>query len=391
MKFTRKLNSTIFFVIILISFFTLNSCFTGMFTEETPNGTDISGLPEKYFICDSLDVTPVVFTLTWKPKENDSVLIELSGGICSMVEMESGWLKDEVIQMNVDAKQAAGFSAVMMFGLSSSQEYRFHCNFSLEGKHLLDHDGIVYKKEGEAIAKRLVRVYLPIHKIHKFRSLCDKIKLCWDHPIADMFISPEYVDSLETEKAYDITNYFTLSLESCNANVSFFDKSLNTKVGNQVTARANDFRKYQVVLNEPYNLEIDDTIFVLVETDDFISKHKMVVAGTCAINDTIKNIIVKFDKNSINDGDTLSAYIYHTDKNGNCVRFADTTRFEAGIMIGCNFADILGPNGQLKKYFNNIRQPIKIVAMDPIPKGETNLRLRVGLIPDWENPYNPDN
>lgn len=391
MKFSAKLNSIIFFLIVLSSFFTMNSCFIGIFNDQEPDVTDISFLPEKYFICDSLDRTPVVFTLTWEPKENDSVFIELSGGICSMVEMKSGWLKDKVIQINVDAKQAAGFSAIMLFGLSSSQEYKIHCNFSLEGKYLLDQDCTVHKREGEAIAKRLVRVYLPIHKIHKFRSLGEKIKLCWDHPKSDIFIAPEYVDSLETEKAYDITDYFTLSLESCNANVSFYDKSLNKKVGNQVKARANDFRKYQVILNEPYNSEMDDTIFVLVETDDFISKHKMVVAGTCAINDTVKDVIVKFDQHRINDGDTLSAYIYHTDKNGNCVRFADTTRFEAGIMIGCNFADILGPNGQLKKYFYDIRQPIRVVAMDPIPDGETNLRIRVGLIPDWENPYNPDN
>lgn len=391
MKFSTKLNSIIFFIIALSSFFTLNSCFTGIFTEETPSETDISNMPEKYFICDSLNVTPVVFTLTWEPKENDSVFIELSGGICSMVEMKSGWLKGKVIQINVDAKQASGFSTVMLFSLSSSQEYKFHCNFSLEGKYLLDQDCRVRKKEGEAITKRLVRVYMPIHKIHKFKSLCEKIKLCWENPKADIFIAPVYVDSLETEKAYDIADYFTLSLESCNANVSFYDKSLNKKVGNQVTARVNDFRKYQVVLNEPYNSETEDTIFVLVGTDDFVSKHKMVVTGNCTINDTVKDIIVKFDQNSINDGDTLSAHIYYSDKNGNHVRFPDTSRFEVGIMIGCNFADILGPNGQLKKYFYDIRQPIKVVAMDPIPEGETNLRIRVGIIPDWENPYSPDN
>ena len=365
--------------IITISIFVIfYSCSTQIIKEN-----DICNLPENYFICDSVESTPVHYELIWEPKEGDSVFIEIKSGICTDVEYNSGWLKDSVIQINFDSKREAKLFYAHHFSLTSYNDYTIHYNVSINGYELIDRESKVRKDVGSNISKYVDYSYMPVARTGKFLVHGGLKKLCWDKPVKDIAFHPESIDSLKENNPYGIRDYFTISVESSYPEVTLFDKYLKRNEGNSVQARMNDFHKYQLKLLAPYESELDDSVFVHFSIDEFVSSYKMVVTKNCPTKKPIvREVFIEYDKTSIYPGDTLKAYVSYRDEKGNKVFFDKSTLFEAGIIKGCDFAFILDPDGQKKSYFYGLKQPIKVAVDDSMPDGSENFILRVGHIPD---------
>lgn len=345
------------------------------------SNNDITRLPEKYFVCDSSASIPIQFKLTWQPKENDSISIQASGGPCSAVNYKTGWLKDSIIKINQDAKSITTFNYFLSFGLSS-EEYLIHYALSIDSINLIDEDRIIRKESRKELTKYMILAYLPLYKFNSFKIYRGIKKICWDFPKESIEFSPDYADSLVFEKSYDIRDYFTISVESSKSKVSLFDKYLNRNVGNAVKVRMNEFRKYMLNLLEPYKSNIDDTVRVIFKNGDFAKTYKMLITKSCLKKKNhVKKLLVSFDNTSPDPGDTISVLLSYIDENGNNNLFNKNDKFEVGIMDGCDCANILSRDGEKKKLFNEIQQPIRIVFDNTIPGNSVNLRIRVGYIP----------
>ena len=346
------------------------------------SNNDITRLPEKYFVCDSSASIPIQFKLTWQPKENDSISILASGGPCSAVNYRTGWLKDSIIKINQDAKSISAFNYYLSFGLSS-EEYVIHYTLSIDSINLIDEDRIINKESDKELTKHMILAYLPLYKFNNFKIFRGIKKICGDFPKEDIEFPPDYADSLVFEKSYDIRDYFTISVESGKSKVSLFDKFLNKDAGNAVKVRVNEFRKYMVNLLEPYESNTDDTVNVIFKNGDFVKVYKMLVTKSCLKKKNhVKELLVGFDNTSPDPGDTISVLLSYIDENGNQNLFNQNDKFEIGIVDGCDCADILSSDGEKKKLFNEIQQPIKIVIDNSIPGNSANLRIRVGYIPN---------
>jgi hypothetical protein len=350
---------------------------------------DISNLSPNYFICDSVSSTPVLLTLKWNPKENDSIYIEGNGGPCAEIDYKTGWTRDSVISIKMDSKKEPELYFLFLFGLSSEEEYEVHFSVSINSKLLLDEDCLIKKDPKEKITKQIIFTYLPLFNFHKFKIFGGLNKLSKDYPEADINFAPYCVDSLECERHYNVTDYFNIEL-AANSKVTLYNKYLNENVGTKVKARVNEFRKYKVKLLEPYNDSIDDTVTITFSKDDFTSKYRIVVTKRFERKNPINNIIVKFESNSVYPGDTLNVKLSYRNEQGKICSFPDSAKFEAGVRYGCSFANILTHDGKLKKFVGEIKQPIRVVIDNFIPEDESNVVLRVGHLPEGDAPYPGD-
>ena len=94
---------------------------------------------------------------------------------------------------------------------------------------------------------------------------------------------------------------------------------------------------------------------------------------------------LKKELSPIYPGDTINVSIHFIDDNGNEALFDSTARFEAGLVSGCESVLVLNCNGEMKKYFEEIREPIRLVILDSIPWDVDNkIQLHVGYLPEEE-------
>jgi len=364
-------------IILLCFILIFNSC-SVLIVEEN----DVSNLSENYFICDSVESTPILYNLIWDPDENDSVMIKVSGPPCSYVGYESGWLKTKDIQINLDAKKSDQLLLKLRFGYSSKNGYQIRYNVLIDGIRLMERECFVEKDNRNIFTEYVDRVFLPLFRLDKFTLLGGTKKICNDFPLKDISFLPHTIDSLDGLNSCSIRDYFTISVKSNHAKISLYDKFSNEDVGIKVEARVNDFSRYQLLLLEPYNSEIPDTVIIAFQNYDFVNQCKMYVTNSCLQSKPLKRIKIRLEKSEIYPGDTINVSIHYIDDTGKELSFDSTARFEAGLVSGCESALVLNNKGEMKKYFEEICEPIRLVILDSVPWDvDNNIQLHIGYLP----------
>ena len=344
------------------------------------NEKDISNLSESYFICDSVESTPVIYRLEWSPKPSDSVYINISGDPCYNVGYKSGWIRDSVVEINIDSKKSSSLWVALAFGLSGDEEYSMHYIASIDDIELQNEKLILQKNPEEDITELMTKIYLPLFRLNSFEPLFGKKFICSDKSVRDITFVPKMVDPALAKHSYTIKDYFKISIVSKNSDVEFYDKYLKKNAGKMIETRINNFGKYQLILISPYEQDMDDTVMITYSIDDFSSKYEMYIAKNCPREEK-KDIMIKIgDGKDINPGDTINVYVAYLDEQGDIRNFSNNAIFEAGLISGCNSAKIMNEKGELKDFFDEIKQPIKLVIPLQYDFDDSQVDLRIGYL-----------
>jgi len=211
--------------------------------------------------------------------------------------------------------------------------------------------------------------------------------LCPAEPNQNIKCSPYMEEEPYQHKEFTIKDYFKLSIEQ-DSPVLLFSKSQNKIVGKEVMIRLNDIGDYQLCLNDQVLSNNIDSVFVSFSKNDFSANYKMLISNDC-IADILnkKELMLDLDTGEgVYPGDTINVILSYKDIDGNLKKYNDNAVFEAGLISGCGAARVLNSDGELKKFFHRIQQPIKIVILDyeATDWDDTNVNLLVGLISDGE-------
>jgi hypothetical protein len=340
----------------------------------------ITALNENFFICDSVVSTPVTFELEWDPGPADSVSLELSGGPCTEVYIDKGWLKDKTIKIDFDAKKEAWLSVKMSFNFDTNEEHQIHYSVTVGEKILLDEDRIVETDSITGLSVLSVNVYLPLYHWKYFSSVKDRMdKICWNTTPARLDFKPDLYDTSGNRQYYDIRNKFTLSIESKKASVAFYDMNKKEIITGNVEGRINDLQKYGITLKEPFDDNIDDTISVFYENEDTFNEHRLIVSKNCETKVQRAYLRTKIDRATVHKGDTVNIIVTRIDEQGNETFFPDSTIFELGILRGCELGYLLNSDGEHSKHFLRIKQPLKMVITHQEKGKLSPVKLIIGL------------
>ncbi|HSD63118.1 MAG TPA: hypothetical protein VLB50_04940 [Ignavibacteriaceae bacterium] len=362
-----KISFSVFLALILHSCATIST-----------NEKDISNLSESYFICDSVVSTPVSYRLEWSPKPSDSVYVYISGDPCYNIRYKSGWIKDSVVNINIDSKKSSSLWVALSFGLTSDEEYSIQYIASIENIELQNEKLFLQKSPDENTTDLKIKIYLPLFRLDSFDALFGKKFICSDKPVRDITFLPKMVDPALAKHSYTIKDYFRISVVSKNSDVEFYDKYLKKNAGKMIETRVNNFSKYQLNLTSPFEQDIDDTVMITYSIDDFNSKYEMYVTKNCPSEEK-KDIIIQIgDGSHLYPGDTVDVYVAYSDENGNIQHFSNNAIFEAGLLSGCNSAKIMNEKGELKNFFDEIKQPIRLVITFPYDSEDSQINLGVG-------------
>lgn len=365
-----KLVSIIHLIIFVFMGINITSCSSG----------SIATLDENFFICDSVVSTPVTFKLEWEPGPSDSVALKLNGGPCTEIDIRKEWTKEKTIQIDADAKKEGWFSVKMYFALSSNTEYEINYSVTVADKYLLDEQCILMKDTVMGFTEYRVSVYLPVARWKYFTSTKDRMdKMCWDNKITMLDYTMEPKDTSGNREFYDIKNKFTLTIESGKASVAFYNRNIKKIAGDKVTGRINELQKYGLILLNPYNDIVDDTISVFYESGDTFNEHKVIVSKDCEMKTVHMLLSIKIDRRNAYPGDTVNVIVSRIDENGNESFFPDSTIFEVGILTGCELGYFLNSEGEQDNYFSRIKQPIRLVVTGKHQDRPSGIRFLVGI------------
>jgi len=370
-KYLLKRFTPILFIPIL---FLITACSSSFLSEN-----DISTLNPKYFIKDSVKSTHVKILLNWQPKVDDRVKIRVRGSICSSIEFSSEWMSDASILLDIDADTENLLSVELIFELSSFYPYDASFALSIDGKHLINENLEIYKEPGAPFTIQRFVSYLPLFRSSGILTFGSTKFLCPEHPVSHAGFRPDCFDSLSFDSSFDIREQFTLSIESQKNNVIFYDRLLRTSVGKTVKARLNEFQKYEVLLLESENSVVNDTIIVTYSCPKFTINFNFLVRDECPPLKEPKQLIINFNKKAF-PGDTVIVIPSFINENGEEEYFSEDTEFDVFIRNNCEFADIIGPEGQLGNFFGEMKQPIKVIVLG-IPE-DGSFGVGVGLVPN---------
>jgi hypothetical protein len=372
---------TLFVLVSMVTF-----AFLHPYNQQLEDVKDISQLPSKFFICDSVESTPFSYEFKWSPGADDSVFIEITGDACTGINLKSGWVRDSIISLDFDTKKAVSLAIKYQFALSSSST-DISYKASVEGYELLNRSERIEKNDDSIIKEMVSWIYLPLYRVDTIMQINSVPALCSEEPKKDIKCSPYMEEEPYQHKEFTIKDYFKLSVAQ-ESPVLLFNKSKNKVIGKEVMVRLNDIGDYQLCLTDQELSDNIDSVFVSFSRNNFSAQYKMLVTNECISEAlTKKELMLDLDTGEgVYPGDTINVLLSYKDIDGSLKEYNNNAVFEAGLISGCGAARILSSTGELKKFFHRIQQPIKIVILDyeATDWDDTNVNLLVGLISDGE-------
>lgn len=369
-----------FSVLVSIFFITLFYSCSQVIIKEN----DISYLPPNFFICDSVNSTPLYFQFKWTPKLNDSVSLKITGDVCSGISLQSRWSKDSIITLELDAKKSAILSFDFLFALS---EKCYNANFtaSINGYELINRNEIIFKDSLSSLTRNVQKIYLPIYRYNSFVNQNSKAYIESLNDKIEITSVPFFDEDLDAQQAFTITDYLNISIDS-DLPIAFYDRFLDRTIGKQIVSRVNDFCNYRLCYIDSLSSSKIDTVSISYTKDDFESDAEILISKDVSTKKFVPTIIMALigDGSMVYPGDTVDVHLSYKDSNGFTKSFNQNTLFEAGLTTGCSVATILSKDGLLKNYFRKIQQPIRLVILEynDLDKNDNNVGLRIGINPD---------